>query len=71
MHHKPADAARCRMQSTQSDLGFALLSMLGPLILPVTAASVAVDAASSYRIEYQPPLITHGSLPPEPPPPRS
>ena len=35
MHHKPADAARCRMQSTQTDLGVALLSMLGPLTLPV------------------------------------
>ena len=38
MHGKPADAARCRLQSTQNDLGLALLSMLGPLTLPVATA---------------------------------
>ncbi|HEY7444923.1 MAG TPA: hypothetical protein VH701_21000, partial [Vicinamibacterales bacterium] len=31
MHRKPADSARCRLQSTQNDLGLSLISMLGPL----------------------------------------
>lgn len=59
------------MQSTQSDLGLALLSMLGPLTLPVAAATVVADATPSRPIEYQPPLLSDGTLPPDPPPPRT
>lgn len=70
MHHKPADSARCRMQNTQSDLGLALLSMLGPLTLPV-AATVVVDRSSPRAIEYRSPFLSDRSAPPEPPPPRS
>jgi hypothetical protein len=71
MHHTPADSARCRMQSTQSEFGFALLSMLGPLTVPVAAAAVVVDATPSRPIEYQSPLLSDGTLSPDPPPPRS
>jgi hypothetical protein len=71
MHHNPADSARCRLQSTQSDLGLALLSALGPLTLPVAAASVVADATPSRPVEYEPPLLSDATLPPDPPPPRS
>ena len=53
MHHKPADSARCRLQSTQNDLGFALLSMLGPP-LPVSAAIVVADATLSRPLDTSP-----------------
>ena len=71
MHHQPADSARCRLQSTQSDLGFAPLSMLGPLTLPVTAATGVADATPSRPIDYQLPLLSDGTVPPDPPPPRN
>ena len=71
MHHKPVDSARCRLQSTQSDLGFALLSMLGPVTLPVAPATVAADATPSRSIEYQAPLLSDSTLSPDPPPPRN
>jgi hypothetical protein len=71
MHRTPADSARCRLQSAPSDLGFALVSMPGPLSLPVAAAAVVADAAPSRLVAaYQPPLRSNGSLPPDPPPPR-
>jgi hypothetical protein len=70
MHHKPADSARCRLQSTQNDLGFALLSMLGPP-LPVAAATVVADATLSRPLEYQPPVLSDGTFSPDPPPPRN
>ena len=71
MHGKPADSARCRLQSTQNDLGLALISMLGPLTLPVASATIVADATPSHPIDYQPPLLSDGTLPPDPPPPRS
>ncbi len=71
MHHKPADSARCRMQSTQSDLGFALMSMLGPLTLPVMTATAVADVSPSRAIEYQTPLFSNRTAPPDPPPPRT
>jgi hypothetical protein len=70
MHHKPADAERCRMQGTQSEVG-ALLTMLGPLTLPLTAATVVVDTTTSSPIEHQSPFLSNGALPFDPPPPRS
>jgi hypothetical protein len=70
MHHKPADSARCHMQSTQGDLGRALLSMLGPLTMPVATVAVVVDPSPSRPIEYQAPPLLDGAAPPDPPPPR-
>jgi hypothetical protein len=70
MHHKPADSARCRLQSTQNDLGFALLSMLGPP-LPVTGAFVIADATLLRPLEYRSPLLSDGTFSPDPPPPRN
>jgi hypothetical protein len=71
MHRKPADSARCRLQSTQNDRGLALLSMLGPLTLPVaTFDIVAVISASLPKgFDAMPPLDWNG--PPDAPPPRS
>jgi hypothetical protein len=71
MHHQPADSARCRMQSTHNGLESALLSMLGPLTLPVATATVIADATPSSAIAYQSPLRSNSTFPPDPPPPRS
>jgi hypothetical protein len=58
------------MENAPADLGFARLSMFGPLTLPVATATVAVDAAPSGPIEYEPPLLSDRTAPPDPPPPR-
>jgi len=70
MHRKPANSAGCRLQSTQNDLGLALMSMLGPLTLPVVTATVVADLSPSRAIQYEPPLPSDRNLPPDPPPPR-
>jgi hypothetical protein len=71
MHHRAADSARCRMQSTQRDLGTALLSTLGPLTLPVaTVETFAVTSAPLPR-GYDARLPLDWTAPPDAPPPRS
>jgi hypothetical protein len=71
MHREPADSARCRLQSTQNDLGAALLSILGPLTLPpATVAAVAVIASPAPK-GYDATLPLDWTAPPEAPPPRS
>jgi hypothetical protein len=71
MHGIPKDSARCRLQSTQDDLGIAVMSVLGPLMLPATSNVTTVDAPSPGRIGYAAPLPSDWTVPPEPPPPRS
>ena len=71
MHGKPADAAQCRLQSTQNDLAMALLSMLGPLTLPVATVEIVAVVSTSLPKGYDaaPPL--DWTAPPDAPPPRS
>ena len=70
MHHKPADSARCRMQGTQSDLATALLSMFGPVTLPVATVEVVALISAPIPKGYAatPPL--DWTAPPDAPPPR-
>lgn len=70
MHRKVADSTRCRLQSTQQDLGVALLSMLGPLTLPAPTATVVADVSPTAAFEYDTPVICDRTVPPDPPPPR-
>lgn len=71
MHHKPADSARCRMQSTQTDMGGALLSMLGPLTLPIATVEIAPMVPTSVAKGYDAQLPLDWTAPPDAPPPRS
>ena len=71
MHGKPADSARCHLQSTQNDLGMALLSILGPLTLSVATPSTVslISAPLPKGYDITPPL--DWTAPPIAPPPRS
>ena len=71
MHGTRKDSTRCRLQGTQDDLGSALMSVLGPLVLPATSNVAAVDAPSPGPIGYASPSPSGWFVPPEPPPPRS
>ena len=71
MHHEPADSARCRMQSTQNDLGVALLSMLGPLTLPAVTAGIVPAISAPLAKGYDDRLPLDWTAPPDAPPPRS
>jgi hypothetical protein len=59
------------LQSTQDDLATALMSGLGPLVLPAISNVAAVDAPSPRLIGFTSPLPSDWIIPPEPPPPRS
>lgn len=71
MHRKPSDSARCRLQSAQTDLGLALLSVLGPLTLPVSSVDIVavISAPLPKGYDTTPPL--DWTPPPDAPPPRS
>ena len=71
MHHRPSDAARCRMQNTQSDLGAALLSMLGPLTLPAAPVGIMPAISAPIAKGYDDRLPLDWTAPPDAPPPRS
>lgn len=71
MHRKPADSARCRMQGAQNDLGAALLSMLGPLTLPASAAGIVPAIAAPLAKGCDDSLPLDWTAPPDAPPPRS
>ena len=71
MHGKPVDAARCRLQSTQNDLGLALLSTLGVLTLPVATADVVAVISSPLPKGYDATMPGDWTTPPDAPPPRS
>ena len=71
MHGTPKDSTRCRLQGTQDDLGTALMSVLGPLMLPATSHVATVETPSPGPIGYPSPLPSGWTVPPEPPPPRS
>ena len=71
MHRKPADSARCRFQSSQNDLGLTLLSMLGPLTLPVAAFDIVAMISAPAPKGYDATLPQDRTAPPDPPPPRS
>ena len=71
MHGKPADEARCRLQSTQNDLGVALRSMLGPLTLPVATLDIVAVISTPLPKGYDDTLPLDWTAPPEAPPPRS
>jgi hypothetical protein len=71
MHHKPADSARCRIQSTQNDLGVALLSTLGPLTLPAVTVGIVPAMSAPLAKGYDDTLPLDRTAPPDAPPPRS
>jgi hypothetical protein len=71
MHGTAADSTRCRLQSTQNDLGIALMSVLGPLMLPATSIHAIAEPSSSRVSKGFDALPSDWTVPPEPPPPRS
>jgi hypothetical protein len=71
MHRKPADSARCRRQSTQTDLGMALLSIFGPLTLPVATVEVVAVILTPISKGYDVTLPLDWTAPPDAPPPRA
>jgi hypothetical protein len=71
MHRTRADSARCRLQSTQNDLGLALLSMLCPLTLPVAAVDNVAVISAPLPKGYDASLPLDWTAPPDAPPPRS
>jgi hypothetical protein len=71
MHGTPKDSTRCRLQGTQDDLATALMSVLGPLMLPATSSVATVDAPSPGPILHASPSPSDWIVPPEPPPPRT
>jgi hypothetical protein len=71
MHGKPADEARCRLQSTRNDLGLALLSMLGPLTLPVVTVNIVAVISAPLPKGYDDRLPLDWIASPDAPPPRS
>jgi hypothetical protein len=71
MHGKPVDSARCHMQSTQNELGMALLSMLGPLMLPVPTVDIVALISAPLPKGYDTTLPLDWTVPPDAPPPRS
>ena len=71
MHGTPADSTRCRLQSTQHDLGVALVSVLGPMTLPVTSTYAMAETSAFLPNGYGAALPLDWTVPPESPPPRS
>jgi hypothetical protein len=71
MHRKPADSARCRLQSTQNDRGLALLSMLGPLTLPVATFDIVAVISAPLPKGFDAMRPLDWNVPPDAPPPRS
>ena len=59
------------MQSTQNDLGVALLSMLGPLTLPVATVDIVPAISAPLPKGYDDRLPLDWTAPPDAPPPRS
>ncbi len=70
MHKTSQGSARCRMQSTQNDLGHALFSMLGPLALPPGAATALTVVSAPVPKGYNSTLPSDWAVPPDAPPPR-
>lgn len=70
MHGTSKDSTRCRLQSTQDELGIALISVLSPLALPTTVDAISLDTTSHDVIPSSSPLPSDWLVPPEPPPPR-
>jgi hypothetical protein len=70
VHQKPADSARCRMQSAQGELGAALLSMLGPLALPIAVVGIVPAISAPLSEGYDVRLPLDSTAPPDAPPPR-
>ena len=70
MHGTRADSTRCRLQSTQDDLGVALMSVLGPMTLPVASTHATADTSPSLLKGYDATLPLEWTVPPESPPPR-
>jgi hypothetical protein len=71
MHRTPIDSSRCRLQSTRTDLGVALLSMLGPLTLPASTVDVVAVISLPAPKGYDATLPLDWTAPPDAPPPRS
>jgi hypothetical protein len=71
MHRTPADSSRCRLQSAQNDLGMALLSMLGPLTLPVATLDIFAVISLPVPKGYDATMPRDWTAPPDAPPPRS
>ena len=59
------------MQSTQDDLGMALLSMFGQLTLPVATVEVVAVISAPIPKGYDATLPLDWTAPPDAPPPRS
>ena len=70
MHRTPSNSTRCRLQGPQDSLA-ALISVLGPLVLPAASDAFSVDAPAPGLIGYASPLPSDWIVPPELPPPRS
>ena len=71
MHGNPADSTKCRLRSTHSDLGLALLSVLGPLTLPVATADAVAVISARLPKGYDATSLLDWNAPPDAPPPRS
>lgn len=71
MHRKPVDSARCRLRSANHELALALVSVLGPLTVPVTAAEIAAVTPTSGRQGYDTAPPSDWTAPPDAPPPRA
>jgi hypothetical protein len=71
MHGTRADSTRCRLQSTQNNLGVALVSVLGPTTLTVTSTHAIAETSASLQNGYDAALPLDWTVPPESPPPRS
>jgi hypothetical protein len=59
------------MQSTQNDLGMALLSMLGPLTLPAATLDIVAVISLPVPKGYDAMMPQDWTAPPDAPPPRS
>jgi hypothetical protein len=59
------------MQSTQDDIGIALLSMLGPLTLPAATVGIVPAISAPLAKGYDDRLPLDSTAPPDAPPPRS
>jgi hypothetical protein len=59
------------LQGTQDDLATAVVSLLGPLMLPTTFTVVFLEAAAPHSTRYSSTPQADWIVPPEPPPPRS
>jgi hypothetical protein len=70
MHRSRSDSARCRLQSTNDDLGMALASMLGPLTLPAPSIEAIPTISAPISNGYDSPFPLDWNVPPDAPPPR-